>query len=133
MFLWIFKGRLNLIIWKKYQFQHCYWHLFQTTITFTKQYARKVKWWSRFRSQLKYFVTACSHYITHKIIQMLLLWLNWKHKKIFRIFLAEVCILIVTSQKSSFLIINITPFRCFSCRTSLRTSPQLCPCSTLIT
>ena len=66
---------------EKYQFQLCHWHLFQTTITFTKHYYRKMKCWSHdhFRSQLKYFVTACSNHITHNKIQLLLLWLNRKH------------------------------------------------------
>ena len=128
MFLWIFKGALNLIIWKKYQFQHCHWHLFQTTITFTKQYARKMKCWSHFRSKLKYFVTACSHYIIHKKNSTAVVVIKQKNKKnhqmlkIFRIFLAEVCILLATSQKLSFLIINISSFRCSICRTSLRMS-----------
>ena len=95
----------------------------------TKHYSRKMKCWSHdhFRSQLTYFVTACSHYTTHTKIQLQLLWLNRKHTqkshqmlKIF--FFAEVCILVVASQKLSFLIINISSFRCSICRTSLRMS-----------
>ena len=128
MFLWIFEGALNLIIWKKYQFQHCHWHLFQTTITFTKHYSRKMKWWSHFWSQLKYFVTACSHCITHQKHSTAVVVIKQKAQKnhpmlkIFGIFLAEVCILLVTSQKLSFLIINISSFWCSICRTSLRMS-----------
>ena len=87
-----------------------------------------MKCWSHFRLQLKYFVTPCSHYITHKKNSAAVVVIKQKTQKnhqmlkIFRIFLAEVCILLVTSQKLSFLIINISSFWCSICRTSLRMS-----------
>ena len=87
-----------------------------------------MKWWSHFWSQLKYFVTACSHCITHQKHSTAVVVIKQKAQKnhpmlkIFGIFLAEVCILLVTSQKLSFLIINISSFWCSICRTSLRMS-----------